>query len=174
MIRRFRRALSLALIVLALAPAVLDAHVGSPDVIFDGRAGSYDVRVIVRVPSVVPGLADVIVRVLHGDENRVLIRPVFWRAGLAGAPSADAAKPVSGVPKLYTGQLWLMARGAYSVYVTVEGSNGIGTVAVPIASLATARLRMSNSLGVMLAALGILLVGGLVTIVYAGAGESVV
>ena len=174
MILRLRRVLALALLVIALAPTVLDAHVGSPDVIFDGKAGPYDVRVIVRVPSVVPGLADVVVRVLHGDENRVLIRPVFWRAGVAGAPSADAAKPVSGVPKLYTGQLWLMARGAYSVYVTVEGSQGRGTVAVPISSLATARLGMSTGLGVLLAALGILLVGGLVTIVYAGAGESVV
>jgi hypothetical protein len=128
----------------------------------------------VRVPSVVPGLADVVVRVLQGDESRVLIRPVYWRAGLAGAPSADVAKPVSGASKLYTGQLWLMARGAYSVYVTVEGKDGNGTVAVPLASLATARLGMSTGLAVLLAALGLVLVAALVTLVYAGAGESVV
>jgi hypothetical protein len=174
MVVPFRRALPLALTFMVLAPTVSDAHVGSPDVIFDGKAGPYDVRVIVRVPSVVPGLADVVVRVLHGDETRVLIRPVFWRAGLAGAPSADVATPVSGAAKLYTGQLWLMARGAYSVYVTVEGTEGSGTVAVPLASLATARLGMSTGLAVLLAAFGALLVGGLVTLVYAGAGESVV
>ena len=173
-IARLGRALALALVVIALVPTISNAHVGSPDVIFDGKAGPYDVRVIVRVPSVVPGLANVIVRVLRGDETRVLIRPVFWRAGVAGAPSADVAKPVSGASKLYTGQLWLMARGAYSVYVTVEGRDGNGTVAVPLASQATARLGMSTALAVLLAALGILLVAGLVTLIYAGAGESVV
>ncbi|HKW49650.1 MAG TPA: hypothetical protein VJN70_19490, partial [Gemmatimonadaceae bacterium] len=174
MIARVQRALMLALTLIALAPSVSDAHVGSPDVIFDGKAGPYDVRVIVKVPPVVPGLADVIVRVLRGDEHRVLIRPVFWRAGVAGAPSADLAKPVSGASKLYAGQLWLMARGAYSVYVTVEGKDGNGTVAVPLVSLATARLGMSGGLAALLATLGILLVGGLITLVYAGAGESVV
>ena len=175
MIARFRRALALALAFLALAPpTVSDAHVGSPDVIFDGKAGPYDVRVVVRVPSVVPGLADVVVRVLHGNESRVLIRPVYWRAGVAGAPSADVAKPVSGASKLYVGELWLMARGAYSVYVTVEGKDGNGTVVVPLASLATARLGMSTGLAVLLAALGLVLMAALVTLVYAGAGESVV
>jgi hypothetical protein len=174
MIARLRRAVPLAFTLIALAPTVSDAHVGSPDVIFDGKAGPYDVRVIVRVPAVVPGLADVVVRVLRGDESRVLIRPVFWRAGVAGAPTADVAKPVSAGSKLYAGQLWLMARGAYSVYVTVEGNDGSGTVAVPLVSVATARLGMSAGLAVVLSALGILLVGGLITLVYAGAGESVV
>src|SRR4029077_4904417 len=45
---------------------------------------------------------------------------------------------------------------------------------VPLVSLATARLGMSAGLAVVLAALGIVLVGGLITLVYAGAGESVV
>ncbi len=174
MIAWFRRALPLAFTLIALAPTVSNAHVGSPDVIFDGKAGPYDIRVIVRVPAVVPGLADVVVRVLRGDESRVLIRPVFWRAGVAGAPAADVAKPVSAGSKLYAGQLWLMARGAYSVYVTVEGNDGSGTVVVPLVSVATARLGMSAGLAVALAALGILLIGGLITLVYAGAGESVV
>jgi len=173
MIARRLRASALVFTLIAFAPTASDAHVGSPDVIFDGKAGPYDVRVIVRVPSVVPGLADVVVRVLHGDERRVLIRPVFWRAGVAGAPSPDVAKPVSGTAKLYTGQLWLMARGAYSVYVTVEGAEGRGTVAVPLVSVATGRLGMSAGLVAVLVTLGAVLVAGLITIVYAGAGESV-
>jgi hypothetical protein len=174
MIARLLRASGLALSLIALAPAISDAHVGSPDVIFDGKAGPYDIRVIVRVPLVVPGLADVAVRVLSGDVRRVLIRPVFWRAGVAGSPSPDAAMPVAGAPRMYAGHLWLMARGAYSVYVTVEGTNGVGTVSVPVMSVATGRLRMSAGLGAALATLGILLAAGLITIVYAGAGESVV
>lgn len=174
MIARLFRASGLALSLIALAPTVSDAHVGSPDVIFDGKAGPYDVRVIVRVPMVVPGLADVAVRVLSGDVERVLIRPVFWRAGVAGSPSPDPAKPVAGASRLYAGHLWLMARGAYSVYVTVEGTKGAGTVSVPVMSVATGRLRMSAGLRALLATLGILLAAGLITIVYAGAGESVV
>ena len=174
MIARFVGASPLALILVALGPTVSGAHVGSPDVIFDGKAGPYDVRVIVRVPMVVPGLADVVVRVLHGDAQRVFIRPVFWRSGVTGSPSPDAAKPVAGASSLYAGQLWLMARGAYSVYVTVEGASGSGIVSVPVMSVATGRLGMSSELGVLLVALGALLVVGLITIVYAGAGESVV
>ena len=174
MIRRGPLAAMLGLLLLVLGPAVSAAHVGSPDVVFEGKAGAYGVRVIVRPPQVVPGLAEVIVRVLDADVDRVLVRPVFWRAGVGGAPSADAAKPVRGSPRTYTGQLWLMARGAYSVYVTVEGKAGRGTVIVPVMSVATGRLGMSPALGGLLAALGVLLVAGLASIVHAAAGESVV
>jgi hypothetical protein len=174
MIGRVPRSVALAFVLVAVGPSISVAHVGSPDVIFDGKAGAYDVRVIVRVPLVVPGVADVSVRVLRGDAQRVLIRPVFWRAGVRGAPSPDVAKPVAGTSGLFTGQLWLMARGAYSVYVTVEGSSGSGTVGVPVMSVATGRLGMSRGLAVLLAALGALLVAGLITIAYAAAGESVV
>src|SRR5205085_9303831 len=82
--------------------------------------------------------------------------------------------PVAGASRVYAGQLWLMARGAYSVYVTVDGPTGSGTAIVPVMSVATGRLGMSAGLGALLAALGILLVSGLITIVYVGAGESIV
>ena len=174
MIVRFARRLALAILMVVVAPLALEAHVGSPDVIFDGKAGPYEVRVIVRVPMVVPGLADVSVRVLGGDAREVRIRPVFWRAGVAGAPSADVATPVRGTRELYAGQLWLMARGAYSVYVTVDGPRGSGTASVPVMSVATGRLGMSTGLRALLITLGILLVSGLITIAYVAAGESVV
>ena len=174
MIWRLATRFALALFLVASAPALSLAHVGSPDVVFDGKAGPYDIRVIVRVPSVVPGLADVNVRILHGEASMVRIRPVFWRTGVSGSPSADVAKPVQAVRGLYSGQLWLMARGAYSVYVTVDGAEGSGTATVPVMSIATGRLGMSAGLSVVLIALGILLVAGLVTIVYVAAGESVV
>jgi hypothetical protein len=169
--RVVRRAVLAVLFV--LAPTVSAAHVGSPDVIYDGKAGPYDVRVIVKVPTVVPGLAEVTVRVLHGARD-VHIRPVFWRTGLAGSPSADVAKPVAGASNLYSGQLWLMARGAYSVYVTVDGPSGSGTASVPVMSVATGRLAMGDGLRLILVALGALLVAGLITIAYVAAGEGVV
>src|SRR5207237_2555851 len=43
----------------ACLAVILSAHVGSPDVFYSGRAGPYDVRVIVRPPEVVPGVARV-------------------------------------------------------------------------------------------------------------------
>lgn len=174
MIVRLIGRLGLATLLLVLAPGISAAHVGSPDVIFDGKAGPYDIRVIVRVPQVVPGLADVTVRVLHGDAREVRIQPVFWRTGVNGAPSPDLAKPVTGATGLYSGQLWLMARGSYSVYVYVTGPSGEASANVPVMSVATGRLRMSAGLGTLLVALGGLLVAGLVTIAYVAAGESVV
>lgn len=168
------RSVVVAALFVVLAPAASFAHVGSPDVVFEGTAGGYPVRVIVRPPQVVPGLADVTVRVLSGSPSRVLVQPVFWRAGERGAPSPDELKPVRGAPRTYTGQLWLMARGAYSVYVTVEGASGKGAVSVPVMSVATGRLGMSPALGALLVALGVVLVAGLGSIVYAAAGEGVV
>lgn len=160
----------------AVAPLVLltAAHVGSPNVLFDGNAGPYSVRVIVRPPEVVPGLAEVVVRVNAADVQHVSIRPVYWRAGEHGAPSADELTPVAGQPHTYTGRLWLMAYGSYSVYVTLAGARGAGTAIVPVNSFATGRLPLAPGLGAFLAVLGIFLIAGLLTIVRAGAGESLV
>ncbi len=151
---------------------VASAHVGSPTVIMDGRAGPYPVRVVVRPPSVVPGLAQVVVRVQGEDVTAVSVRPVFWRTGTAGAPAADAATPVPGDRHTYTAQLWLMARGAYSVDVFVQGARGSGHLGVPVESVATGRLALSPALGAVLVVLGFALCAGFVTIIYKAAGES--
>jgi hypothetical protein len=50
---------------------------------------------------VVPGLADIDVRVLTNGVRRVTVLPVHWRAGLEGAPPPDVATPVEGEPGLY-------------------------------------------------------------------------
>lgn len=155
----------------AAAAVLLTAHVGSPDVFFRGRAGPYDVRVVVRPPEVVPGIARVTVRT-GADVQRVAIRPVFWRVGSRGSPSADETRRLEGEHGTFSGSLWLMARGAYSVDVIVEGARGRANVMVPVASVATGRLAMGPMLGALLAVLGLVLFAGLVTIVYKGAGES--
>ena len=154
--------------------AVATAHIGSPNVLFDGAAGAYPVRVIVRPPNVVPGLAEVVVRTTAPDVQRIVIQPVFWRTGVAGAPRGDEMTRVTGQSGTFTGQLWLMARGSYSVYVTVHGARGDGQVIVPVNSFATGRLGLSPGLTAVLAVLGLALVAGLVTIVRAAVGESLV
>jgi hypothetical protein len=121
----------------------------------------------------VPGVARVTVRV-PPDVQHVFIRPVYWRAGSKGAPSADETRRLEGEAQTFEGSLWLMARGAYSVDVTMEGARGKASVVVPVASVATGRLAMSPGLGALLVALGIVLCAGLVNIVYKSAGESLV
>ena len=83
---------------------------GSPNVFFDGAAGPYPVRVIVRPPEVIPGLAEVTVRVKEGSAERVTVRPVQWKAGAKGAPPPDVAEPVAGAAGTWTARLWMMTR----------------------------------------------------------------
>jgi hypothetical protein len=149
------------------------AHIGSQSVIYETQTPPVPVRVIIRPPGVVPGLAEIDVRVLTNGVKRVTALPVHWRAGVEGAPPPDVAQPVEGEPDLYHAQLWLMARGAYSVHVNVETTNGATKVIVPVNSLATTRLPMSGLLSGILTALGVLLFALAATIVGAAVGESV-
>ncbi|HJO05486.1 MAG TPA: hypothetical protein QGG47_16080 [Acidobacteriota bacterium] len=57
-----RRTVMLALLAILLGPPSVDAHVGSPNIFFEGMAGPYPVRVIIRPPGVVPGLAEIAIR----------------------------------------------------------------------------------------------------------------
>jgi hypothetical protein len=166
-----RRVVLLAFV--ALSALVGAAHVGDTNTHFRGDAGDWTVQVVIRHPGVVPGLADITVRVEQEGVSRVLVRPVRWDLGLDGAPRPDRAEPVGGAPGLYAAQLWFMERGSYSVHVTVEGDAGTGTAVVPVVSMATETLAMPPVLGSVLALLGLILVVGFVTIVRAGAGESV-
>jgi len=160
-------------LLLALSPFVASAHIGSLSVVYETQAPPVPLRVIIRPPGVVPGLADIDVRVLTNGVKRVTVLPVHWRPGVEGAPPPDVAEPVEGDPNLYHAQLWLMARGAYSVHVSVETANSATKVIVPVNSLATTRLPMSGMLGGILTALGILLFLLAVAIVGAAACESV-
>lgn len=157
------------LFLLLLLPAALQAHVGSPNVFFDGQAGPHAVRVIVRPPEVVPGVAEITVRLKEGTAETVTVQPVYYRTGIEGAPPADVASPVPGAPGLYAAQLWLMTQGSYTVRVQV----GDGVALVPVVTAPTRLKGMQRGMGVMLAALGIFLFAGAVTIVGAAVRESV-
>jgi hypothetical protein len=150
----------LAFLVLGCCLAA-EAHIGSPNVFLEDRAGEYPVRVVVRPPQVVPGLAEITVR-LGEPVQRVSVLPVFWRAGREGSPPPDQARLVRGETNLYSAELWLMKPGAYSVDVTVEGSRGKGTLVVPVNSMATNTRPMSRPYGIMLSVLAaVLFLGGL-------------
>ena len=164
---------SLVLTFVLVLPVISHAHIGSPNVFFEGNAGPFPVRVVIRPPGVVPGLAEISVRVQSDEVRRVKVLPVRWDAGKKGAPPPDVAKLVRGETNLYSAQLWLMRSGSHSVYVNVEGALGSGEVIVPVNSIALTRMTMPVGLGVLLSCLGVLLFLVAVTIVGAAVRESV-
>jgi hypothetical protein len=171
-LRRLARRLAATFGAVA-AMTLLAAHVGSPNVFYEGTAGAYPVRVVIRPPGVIPGLAEISVRVPAGEVRRVTVQPVRWDLGTKGAPRADEAVPVQGEPRLWSAQLWFMDFGSYSVHVTVEGAAGAGTVIVPVPAVATQTLGMKRGMAMGLAGLGLFLFVGALTIVGAAVRESV-
>lgn len=162
-------------LLLTLLLAVGAAHVGSPDAFYDGMAGPYAVRVIVRPPQVIPGLAEIVVRATGenaAEVRTVAVRPVFWSTGAQGSPRADATTRVEAPDPTFTGRLWLMRSGAWSVQVIVNGARGDGIVSVPVGAVATGQLTLGAGLQLLLVALGLLLFTGMLTIVHAASGEA--
>ena len=172
-----RRAGAAAMVLaglIAAAGSTASAHVGTSNAYFEGAAGPYRVRVIVRTPGVIPGLAQASVRVLAGEGvERVTVRPLRSDVGLRGAPPPDIARPVPDEAGLYSGELWLMTAGSYSVEVGVAAAAGEGTVFVPVLALAERRLAMNPAFGAGLVAAALFLFAGAITIVGAAVRESV-
>jgi len=168
--RRRRSFIAAAIIALVFTTS---AHIGSPDTWFAGSAGPYPVTVLVRAPGVIPGLADVIIKVTGEGVRTVTASPAAYNAGERGVPPADTARGVSGRPGTWTARLWIMAPGSYSVRVTVDGSRGSGTAIVPVSAVATRVLSMDRRFGWLLAGLAAILLLGAVSIIGAAARESV-
>ncbi len=161
------------LLTVAAIALTASAHVGSPDTYFEGSAGPYPVRVIVRNPGVVPGLAQITVRLLSPrGAQHVSVLPVYWDPKTAAPPPPDVAEPVPGDSALYSAALWLMTGGSYSVQVSVEGAAGSGTVLVPVMAVATRRLALDPWLAAALLALGGFLFVGAVTLIGVAVRES--
>ncbi|MBC7895089.1 MAG: hypothetical protein H7066_06735 [Cytophagaceae bacterium] len=152
---------------------VASAHLGSPDTWFQGNAGPYPVRAVIRLPGVIPGLAQIDINVTGEGVSQVTAQPVIFDAGTGGAPPADVAEPVAGRPGAYHAELWFMQPGSFSVHIAVRGTQGEGTVVVPVAAVAERQIPLYPWLGWILSALGILLFVGAVTIVRAAATDGV-
>ena len=169
MIRWRARAAALLLAAMSMA------HVGSPDTFFGGKAGPYDVRISVRLPGVIPGRAQVTVRIAGVEKtgsHHVTVRAGQWNVGLKGAPPPEPASPVPGDPTLYAAELWFMTPTSYQLAVAVDGPAGNGEVLIPVLALATAERQMAPWLGALLAALGVFLTAGLLTIIGTAVRES--
>ena len=104
-----------------LAFVLLSAHIGTNQVVFEGQAGGYPVRVLITPPGVVPAQVPITVRVLRGTPTRVTVRAAQWNVGTKGAPPAEDAAVVPGDPGVWAHDLWIMTASSYAVYVAVEG-----------------------------------------------------
>jgi len=159
-------------VVVLLTTLSVSAHVGSPDVYFEGDAGPYHLYVTVRVPQVIPGIAEIQVRSASNDVERIEIVPMRLSGpGSNLPPTPDVAERSKQDPQFFTGSLWLMEFGALKVRVSVEGSKGKGELAVPVPAFAQRTLPMQRSLGGLLGFLMVFLAVGLVFIAGAATRE---
>jgi hypothetical protein len=165
--------LVLAVLVNALWPLAARAHIGSPNVFFDGQAGPYPLQVVIKPAEVIPGLAEISVRVLSGSVEKITALPIKWNAGRQGAPPPDAARPVAGETNLYYAELWFMEPGAQSVELEITGAAGVGRVVIPVDAVARRVLGMPKGLGVVLVFLSLILATLLLSIIGAAVRESV-
>lgn len=149
------------------------AHLGSPDVFFEGAIGPYRANVTVRMPAVVPGRAEIFVRTETNLPVDVLLCPLFADSAVSNAPPPDRALLVPGETNLYSGGLWLMTFGSYSIEVKIHGAAGEGAVEIPVNSVALHQMPIPGWMGKLLAALGAVLVIGGVAIVMGAARDGI-
>jgi hypothetical protein len=167
---RARGALLLSLF-LAVAPA-LRAHVGSPDVFYEGDAGPYHLFVTVRVPQVIPGIAEIEVRSASAGVESMQVVPLRLSGpGSDLPPTPDPAQRSADDPQFFTSSLWLMESGALQVRIRVEGVKGSAELSVPVPSFAQRVLPMHKPLAALLLVLLLILAGGMISLVGAAARE---
>jgi hypothetical protein len=159
----------LLLLLLALP---LAAHVGSPDIFFQGAAGPYKLLVTIRPPEVVPGVAEIEIRSASPDVRQIHILPLRLTTQPQFAPLPDLARPSKEDPQFFTGSLWLMATGSWQVRIHADGSLGSGTLSVPVPALPRRVLGVERLLGTILVPLMLALAFGLVSIAGAAVREA--
>jgi hypothetical protein len=173
------RARGLALASLAVLCAVLLlitpawAHVGNPDVYFQGVAGPNHLIIINRTPQMIPGTADVdILSATPGISNITVVPLYIVGPGAKYPPVGDLLSQSKEDPQYFSGKIWLMDSGSWQVRVQVEGAQGTGELAVPVPAAARSTLPMQKSLGILLFALMSLLVVAIISIVGAARREA--
>jgi len=160
----------LAVIFFALAPCW--AHLGSPDVYFQGLAGPYHLSVTIRTPAMIPGVASVEIRSSSPGVIGIRVVPLYIVGpGAKYPPPPDPLTQSKEDPQFFSGKIWLMDSGSWEVRVEVNGSQGPGEIAVPVPAAARNTLPMQKSLGLLLFALMALLFLAIVSILGAARRE---
>src|SRR5215467_12154588 len=164
----------LASMLVIVATTTVSAHVGSPNVYLEGDAGPYHILVTVNPPPMIPGIAQVQVRVTSGTVAGINLAPVYVNGKDQGLPpTPDAMLRSANDPQWFTGKVWLMESGAWEIRAEATGPQGVGKLAVPVPAFARRTLPMQRSLEVLLFALMLFLSIGIVSIAGAAAREGV-
>lgn len=159
------------LVLLSCLPA--HAHVGSPDVYAEGEAGPYKLFVVIRPPLVIPGVAEIEVRSSPPGIGSITITPMLLTGDASKHPPVpDSMTKPSNDSQFFTGHLWIMATGSWQVRFAVNGSAGQGVLSIPVPATANGTRKMQRGMGLMLSALGIILILGMVGIVGAAARDA--
>lgn len=155
-----------AVLFIALAAGPASAHVGSPHIYLEDRAGPYPVTIGCEMPQAVPGEATV--QVLLDDRNAAEAVEVFVReippAGDSRAPEWTRAKGSSADDRFFSAPLPLMVYGLWHAEVRVTGSRGEGVVRFPIAAKVPVPYAMGRVLAGSLVLLTLILVASLASI----------
>jgi hypothetical protein len=164
--------LALAVMSVGVVAVPCAAHVGSPDIYFQGAAGPYHLVVTVRTPQMIPGVATVEVVSATPGITKISAVPTFIVGpGAKYPPAGDALTQASGDPQFFSGKVWLMESGSWQVLLKVSGSQGDGELAVPVPAMARGMLGMQRGLGALLLALMALLVAAFIAIMGAARRE---
>jgi hypothetical protein len=162
-----------AVLSLLLFPALASAHVGSKDVFQQVNAGPYKLFVTVRMPNVIPGVANVEVRSTGAAVSGLKITPMPMVGEASKHPPTPDAMELSTVdPAFYTGGVWMMSPGSWQIRLDISGVAGEVTASVPVPAVAVATLRMQRALGIPLSLLGIFLVVSMAGVVAAAVREA--
>lgn len=165
-----RHAVLFSIIALLGAPAW--AHVGSPDVYFQGAAGPYHLIITVRTPQMIPGIADVEILSATPGISKITVVPTYIVGpGAKYPPIGGALIQSKDDPQSFSGKVWLMESGSWQIRVQVDGTQGPGELSLPVPAAARSTLPMQKSLGVLLFSLMVLLVLAIIAIAGAARRE---
>ena len=101
------------------------AHIGSPDVFFEGSAGPYPLFVTLRPPSVIPGVTEIEIRSSSPDVREIRVAPTPLTGQAANQPpTQDVLQRSKLDPQFFTGGIWIMATNTWQVRIHGGGSAG--------------------------------------------------
>jgi hypothetical protein len=129
--------------------------------------------VTVNPPAMIPGVAQVQIRVTSAIVNGITITPIYVNGKDQGLPPAADTMQPSGDLHWFSGKVWLMESGVWELRAEVAGPQGTGKLVIPVPAYARRTLPLQRGLGALLFALMLLLVVGVISITGAAAREAV-
>jgi len=139
----------------------------------ESAAGPYHLLITVNPPAMIPGVAEVHIRVTSGTVDSITITPIYVNGKDQGLPPAADSMQPSADPHWFAGNVWLMESGVWELHAEVAGPQGIAKVGIPVPAYARRTLPMPRSLGALLFALMLALAFGIVSIAGAAGREGV-